>query len=297
MDWFILALLSPVLIAFSNIADKFMFNRYIKNPYSYQIISEIGLIPVLIIFFFFVNLSFSIFSIISFLFGTVLVLVYFLYNKSMIKEEASRVVALSYLQPIFVLIFAFLLLSEAVSFLNILGIFLLVSSAILVSYKKVKKKFSLTSSVVKMMLAFSIILSLAMVVARWALSSISPYQFLFWALLGGQAPVYFLLFLKNIRKSFLDEGRKMWIKGWLIKFVGSSVYMVGIVFLYVAISIHNVALVTAVSSSQPFFVFLYALILSVLAPKILKEDLGKENIAMKIISFVLIALGSWLIVT
>jgi drug/metabolite transporter (DMT)-like permease len=119
---------------------------------------------------------------------------------------------------------------------------------------------------------------------------------MFWAFAGSQPAGYFLLLSKRIRKSFLDESKKMKAKGWTILFIGSVFYFIGIILLYVAISMQNVALVTAVGSAQPFFVFLYALALSVFRPGIVKEDLSKATLSMKIISCVLIILGSWLVV-
>ncbi len=71
--------------------------------------------------------------------------------------------------------------------------------------------------------------------------------------------------------------------------------LIAIIFYYIAISSGLVSLVAAISSLEPFFVFVFALLLSLFVPRILKEDIGKRAIITKALAIILIIVGAWLI--
>ncbi len=125
MDWVIFAFLAPLLWSVCNVIDKFLLEKRIRNPISYQIImtffNTINIIIILLIAPISTNFYGFLFGIITGLLGVIAVI---FYNKSMIYEEASRVVPLVYINSIFVLILAYIFLGELFNFGKYLGVFL-----------------------------------------------------------------------------------------------------------------------------------------------------------------------------
>jgi drug/metabolite transporter (DMT)-like permease len=66
---------------------------------------------------------------------------------------------------------------------------------------------------------------------------------------------------------------------------------------YVAISKEPISLVAAVPSTQPLFVFIYTLILSLFMPKILSEKISKKAIFIKVLSIIFLFVGTLLLVS
>lgn len=72
--------------------------------------------------------------------------------------------------------------------------------------------------------------------------------------------------------------------------------LLGILFITIAISLNSATLVSALSSIYPFFVLIFAVILSIFYPHILKEEIGRSNLAVKITAIILIFIGVILII-
>jgi drug/metabolite transporter (DMT)-like permease len=62
-----------------------------------------------------------------------------------------------------------------------------------------------------------------------------------------------------------------------------------------AVSLGPVTLVTALSSLQPFFVLVFALLLSRFLPGVLKEETGRSTVFLKLASIALMFAGAVLI--
>jgi transporter family protein len=296
MEWFLFALLAPILWAMNNVIDKIIFNRYVKNPFSYQVIIQVTNIPVVIAFLFFVNISTDIFSLVGILYGGILAITFVLYNKVLMKEEASRVMALFYINPIFILLLAVMFLGESLSISKYLGIILLVLSAILVSYKRVKGKMKLSFYAIELILIFSFIWASGQVLSKWVFNFTNYLSFLFWTIIGAVIAGFSFLISKNIRKDFLADVKRMGKIGWGLRIFEASTYYVALTSFYVAISIGFISLVGAIPSIQPFFVFLYSLFFSIFLPNIVKEETNKHTVLMKLLAVIFIFIGSWLIV-
>ena len=70
----------------------------------------------------------------------------------------------------------------------------------------------------------------------------------------------------------------------------------GILLITIAISISYVTLVNTLSNLQPFFVFLFATMLSIFFPKFLKEKIGKSKLIVKFIAIIILFIGIILII-
>ena len=287
-----------MLWAVLNIMDKFFLTKWIKNAISYQILLLLFDSIVIIPFILFTKISFAypwfILGIVS---NVIISLAFIYYNKAMMMEEASRVVIMFYVNPLFVLLFAYVFLGEIFNLSKYIGIFLLVLSAILISYKKTKGKFKM-SAVLGYVLIIAISWALFEVFAKYAFNYIDYFSFTFWNVIGGVITGLSLLCFTGYRKNFLREMSKI-NKGRAIfwRIVTVALYYTAIIAFYTAISNEPVSLVAAIPSTQPLFVFIYTLILSSFIPRVLHEKYDRKTIALKFLSVVLVFVGSWLIVS
>ena len=65
----------------------------------------------------------------------------------------------------------------------------------------------------------------------------------------------------------------------------------GTLFNTWALSLGPVALINAIGGIQSIFVFIIAILISIFAPKIIKEELDMKNVVLKIAALVLIVVG------
>lgn len=94
---------------------------------------------------------------------------------------------------------------------------------------------------------------------------------------------------------FQKQMRVMSMHTFWIVVVNSLVNFSAEIFLFLAVSLGSVALVSAVNGIQPFIVLVYGLILTLFFPHIIKEDINKETIFIKIISAVILFIGIYYI--
>jgi len=298
VEWFIFAVIAPMLWAIVNIIDKYFLTKLIKNPFSYQILTLLTDTLILLPLILFAEISFNYpWYLWSIIIGVIIGLVPVLYNKAMTLEEASRVVPMFYLNPIFVLPLAYFFLNETLSFQKYAGVFLLVISAALISYKKLKGKFRISPALIYILL-FSLVWAGYEVSTKYIFSFIDYFSFLFWTVVGALFGGLILLFIPKIRDDFIVDMRKANKKKvFFWRLITVAVYYTGVVSIYIAISIGLISLVSAIPSLQPLFVLLYTLLLSFFMPKVLSEKVSKLIIFTKILSIILIFVGTLLVVS
>jgi len=298
MEWFIFALLAPMLWGIVNIIDKYSLEKLMRNSFSYQILICLTDAIVMIPFILFTNISFAYpWYIWSIIVGIILGFIFVFYNKAIMVEETSRVVILTYLNPVFVLPLAFIFLGEVLSLQKYIGVFLLVASAILISYQKSKGKFKISKA-----LGYILILDLMYagltVTEKYVFNYFDYMSFLFWTLLGAVISGLIFLIFPKLRKDFFNDMSKTNKKKLFFwRMVSMTLYYVAVIFFYIAITEELASIVAAVPSVQPLFVLIYTLILSLFIPKILKEKNSKTIVLIKILSIVFMFIGTWLMVT
>ena len=294
MDWVIFAFLAPIFWSVCNVIDKFLLEKHIRDPISYQILitffNTISILIILLIAPISTNFYGFLLGIIIGLLGVIAVI---FYNQSMIYEEASRVVPLAYLSSIFVLILAYIFLGEVFNLEKYLGIISIFIGGIVISYKKIKKKWYL-SSAIKFILISAFLWGVGSVISKYTLGFIDFYALTVWQLLGYLIFGPLFLLSRKVRKSFLKDIRVFNKKIIILMTLNALFYLIGVLSFYFAASIGMISLVYAITSTQPLFIFIYMLMMTRLAPKIVKERVDKSTISLKIIAISLIILGSWL---
>lgn len=295
MDWLIFSIISSIFWALGVVIDKYILTKHMQDPFSYQLLYMITETPILLLLLFTsISSAFPWFAlgIVGGL-GTYLGLM--LYFKAMAIEEASRVISLIYISPIFVLILASVFLEETLSLPMYFGVVFLVLGAISISYRKVKGRNSMVSPALGLLLASSVVWAGYEVLTKYVLGFIEYPSYLFWNFIGTSIIGFLLFCFPKIRGNFLRDIKRVGRTILFWRILNTSMGLIAIIFYYIAISSGLVSLVAAVSSLEPFFVFIFALLLSLFVPRILKEDIGKGAIITKALAIILIIVGTLLI--
>src|SRR3989344_9306141 len=141
-QWLVLALLSPLLYAFSNILDKFLMEKKVTNCFALAPISGICIFTFATIIFFltpFENLTSTQF-LIAFLLGAAQSITYMIYYNALSFEEVSRVVSIWYINQILVLILSSIFLHERLLIWKYPAIILAAAGAVLMGLKTFENK-------------------------------------------------------------------------------------------------------------------------------------------------------------
>jgi len=314
MQWFILALIASILWAVVVIVDKFILTHYIKDAVSYQVFLTLTMLPFLISLLPFTSHNTNsstptILPVIIILLGVTMGLVYVLYNKALMIEEVSRVTPLFYLSPLFVLLFSFMFIGEGLSLRRYVGIGLMVFSAISVSVslrrrnrdsRRQSHSHSLhivLSPALLMILVLDIMNAGKDVISKLILSHLDYLSYLFWFLLGNIAGRPFLLLIPHNREKTLMIIKTLPPKVYLLSFISSSLAWTGYVLYFKAVSMTYISLVSAIPTTQPFLVFIFATLLGLFYPGLIEEKTDRRSLTIKGIAAVSVLIGAYLILS
>jgi drug/metabolite transporter (DMT)-like permease len=203
-------------------------------------------------------------------------------------EEVSRIVPVVYAHPVVVAILAVPLLDESLTFLQWLAILMTVVGAVMISLRgqgwgtRLRRSFT-------MLLASSLLFGVSNVATKYASDSIP-----FWNMYSITAICFGATFcLISMRPAVFRELRDMKGRNATLTLIGfnETIALAGIVLSFWAIERGPVSLVSTVMGIRPFFVFLYALLLSRFFPAVLGERFSRGTVSVKIVSIALIVGG------
>ena len=293
--WAVLSILAAFLWAITNAVDKFVYSKWIKHQHVFApalILAPISLITAFIIYFTqgfaqlsFIHLLLALFS------GAVFAVLIILYIKAVQIEEVSRVIPLFYLAPAFTAIMAALFLSEVFAAIDYIGIALLMLGAILISTRSLKQ-ISLGKAFWLMFLA-ALFWAISLVVTKYLLNFTDYWTIFAYARRGtflSISPLFFFYF-KDLVATLKEHGAKV------VTVIGlsESLSLSATLSITIASAVGFVTLVNALAAVQPFFILAIAAALSIFYPKILKEDVDKKTIALKLIAITIIFIGAMII--
>ena len=293
MSWIFLSILAALFWACTNISDKYVLGKLVQNVALPTIaMGVISVIAAAAIFFSrgFQPLSFIhiMWALVGGFFYVVMALFYFLAVKN---EEISRVIALFYLSPIFVLALAGVFLGELFTPLKYLGIFLLVVGAIVVSSDG-SLNFSFGKPFWFMVLA-SATSAVTQVITKYLLGFADFWTVFSWVRIGAFVPLIPLLMLNvgNFKELFRSQG----IKPFAFMSLSEGLNILGILCLTLASVTGFITLVNALASVQPVFVLLFATLASVFLPHVLSEKTHVSAVTAKVLGIAIIVVGAILV--
>jgi len=291
-EWVLFALFSTAVWAIVNVIDKNVVSKKIKNLGTVLIFDGIGAIiaSLVILFIFGIVVPEINILIISILSGLLWIPAGYLYYKALQKDEVSRVVPIFLTIPIFTAILAAVFLGEIFTLPIYLGIMLVVAGAILISIK-ISENFKFGKGF-WFILGASLIITVESLMLKFALGSYDFQTVFYWNRIGvilGIIPVFLIY-----KKSFFNTIKTKLKYGGIVTFSNLISEVALIVFIF-AMSLGPLTLVTTIGATQPLFVLIMAVGLSILFPHIIKENIEKKSVGIKLLAIGLMIVGSYLV--
>lgn len=291
MNWVFLALLSPFLSALANIADKFLLGKRMVNCFA--LLPVAGFFALLFgvgswLFVSFEGVPISKLAI-AFGLGIVGSFLYMLYYFVLSSEEVSRVISIWYVQPVFVLLLAFVFLGESVSFFKVGGVLLCVIGAVALGVDRLPSGFAFRKGFWWLMLN-CVISALVSVGLKFSLEGVGYWQIFSAQSFGLFVGLSSTIFMPSVRRHLGHVLKNVHILG-----VSEVLAFNAKLVLLAAFALAPVSLVSALSSVQPLFVLGLSLFLSLFVPSILKEEWSRDVLLKKSLSVVIIVVGAVII--
>jgi drug/metabolite transporter (DMT)-like permease len=301
--WIQFSLLFPVLYATTNFVDKALLsgiNARIMPIYTATVGLMAGVVFFVLTGFPIIPLKDVIIIMATGVLNTLSLIVYF---KALNSCETSKVNILFEIIPLFVLILGYLFLGETITLIQFIGFVMVLSAVLGVAYFEEKKtecgneensdKLSKTMVIVYIMI-FNMMFAIAGVLAKFVMNETSFSAVLSYESFGiGLGGLIILIFSKKIRKEFL-ESKISWKQKSYVG-LNETIYVLAKTCTFYAFSLGPVALVSVIGSIQPFIAVAMGWLLTILNPKIFKENISKKSLTVKFIAALVIIFGIYLI--
>ena len=293
VDWANIALLSTAIIGLVNIIDSHLISRRMPSLPAFLLPASLVILVVSLV-------AASLFPLPSGLDGQTLLIAVLsgvlrtlslgilLYTFRM--EEVSRVIPVYSTFPVFVAIMAVPLLGEAVGLLQWLAIIVVVAGAVIVSANRSPGNSNRRlGRVFVLLLVSSLLMAGANIASKYVLDSISSWN-MYW-ITGLSIAAGFMLV--SLRPRVLRELASLRQRGAVLGLLAFNELLVvaGVVLLFVAMQNGPVSLVSAIFSSRPIFVLIFAFAISRTFPNFLKWETGKGVLAQRVVGTAMVVAG------
>lgn len=292
--WLLIAILSYFLFAVVSLGDKYLLSG-LPDPKVYSFYAGIlgSLVFILIPF-----VSFSIPQIREALLSLAsgafsIIALYFLFT-GLKKFDVSRTIpAIGGFVPILTFLFLFLF-SGGKEFLSIKDTFaflFLIFGSVVITYNK-NIKFSLNSLIISILAAF--FFALHFVLSKYVYLEQSFWSGFIMMRFGALITAFLFLFAKDVRREVFSK-RVSFDKKTGTFFVlnqggGAGAFILQHFSIFLA-GPSYVSVIAALSGIQYAFLFILSFLLSVKFPWVIKEEIGKGIVFMKIFAIILIIIG------
>lgn len=302
-NWFLIALIAPILWSVVNHIDKHLLSRYFegKGVGAIMLFSSLFsaiILPIIAFFYHSQIFNLPFYDLIMLLLvGLLSAGAFYFYLRAMDIEEASIVVPLLQLVPIFGYFLSFLILGENLSIQQIMYSLLIIAGIAILSVEiDIENNFTFRKNVLYLVALSSFLFALHDVLFKKIAVQDTFWVSAFWQYSGLTIFGIFTFFLsKNFREEFLKMIKGHNLNILSLNVVSESLYILGNLANNFATLLAPVAIVLVVSSYQPLFVFIGGIILTIFLPKIIKEKISHKHLIHKLISIIIIIIGSYLL--
>jgi drug/metabolite transporter (DMT)-like permease len=300
---FLLALISPLLYATTNIIDKILLEKYFKEGGVGTLMMFSSLLSFLALPIIFIAepnvLDVSAHNALLLAGIAILdLLVLWFYLLALENDDTSVVILFYQLVPAFALILGYFILGELPTPLQFLAMAIIMIGTTFVSFEIDEKN--------KLRFHSKTVLYMTIACFFWALESVlfknvaleeNVWRSLFWehlilVLIG----VLMFIFLAKYRKSFLRVFKNNSWKILSANTLNESLYMISNSTVAFVAMMAPVALVLLNVPIQSIFVFVIGAALTLLAPRILKEKMNKRALIQKIAAIIITGIGTYILI-
>lgn len=299
MPWFLFALACPIFLSLSNHLDKYLLEKYFGNGGTgtliiFSSIAGIVMIPFIGI------ISPSVFNVtpeqicIMMTSGVVTVFAILLYLQAMRRDQASSVVPLFQVIPIFAFILAYIFLGELLTVTQIFGAALVVAGGVALSFELGGKNIVFKKEVFLFMMGSSLLYAIGGLLFKFIALETDFWTTAFWDFVGSAViGVFFLVCIPRYRKDFIGMLKKNSGTILGLNMTNELLTIVGMLSFQFATLLAPLALVWAVNGFQPFFVLLFGILIASFFPNLSNESLVKTHILYKALVIFVMIIGTF----
>ena len=294
--WLAFAFSGPIFWAVSTHIDKYLVDKYFRNADTTVLMlftAFIGVLLLPVIAYFdsevlrLSALSIAVMTVSGiFYMGAML-----FYLRAIQSEEASVVAALFQANTLFTFLLGWLFLHESLDWSKGAGCALLVAGALALSLDKDFRLKNFKGGLVALMLGATFVLALSSVLFKFFAVRDDYWSTTFWNFVGEALFGAAILTAPRYRKQFIALFRKHPGPVIGVNAANELINLGGGLGVRYAMLLAPVALVSAISATTTFFVFLFGVFLTLFLPRFGREDLSSRNLIQKAVGASLITAG------
>ncbi len=289
MLWLYLALLAYFVNAIAFIIDKHLLASSIPKPFAYAFgVSILSVLALILIPFGVLWPGFSYFWIAFASGGIFFLALVFLYKAIRLSDVSVATTNVATISAISTYLFSILILSDRLTSNHELAFVLLVSG--IVSLGLVKKE------IFKYSVLAGILMGLSIVLLKWVFNSSDFINGIFWTRIGFIGSALAVLISQSARKEIYSSLHNAPRSSLFLFVLNKIIAGTGFIVFYLAISLGNVSLISALLGVQFVFIFVLALIFRQKIPGVSENVKGKILLG-KFIGIALIGFGFLMLFT
>ena len=298
--WLLFAFSGPILWAISTHIDKYLVDKYFRHSDTAVLMvftALLGVVALPVIWAFepkVLQLS-ALATVVMTVSGILYMGAMLFYLRAIQTEEASVVAPLFQANTLFTFLLGLILLHELPHWPQLLGVVLIIGGAIGLSLDRRLHLSSFKPRLVALMLAATFAVALSGVVFKFFAVHDEFWSTTFWTFVGEGLFGAAILAMPKYRRQFVTLFRKNPGAVIGVNAANELINLGGGLGVRYASLLAPVALVSAVSATTTFFVFLFAILLTVFFPSFGREDLSARNVTQKAAGGLLIMAGVALI--
>lgn len=299
MPWLVFAFSGPVLWAISVHLDKYLVERFFKESNVAVLLVFTAFVGVLMLPFIWIYepsvLGPRAGSIAAMMLSGILYMGAMLfYLQALQSEEASVVAPFFQASPLFAYVLAYFVLGEKLSAMQMAGGALIIVGASVVSLR-FGQGGAFKLRLAMLMLACGFVLALATLIFKIFAIEVAFWTTTFWMFVGEAVFGAGLLIIASYRRQFMALMRANTAALLSINASNELINLGGGLGNRYALLFAPLSLVQAIGSTTTLFVFLFGIVLSLLLPRLGRENLSGREMAQKGIAAVFVAAGVALI--
>jgi len=298
--WLLYAFSGPLLWAASTHIDKYLVDKYFRHSDTAVLMvftAFLGIFALPVIWAFepkVLQLSLLATCVMT-VSGVLYMGAMLFYLRAIQSEEASVVAPLFQASTLFTFVLGLVFLHELPRWQQLLGVVLIIGGAIGLSLDKHLHLASFKPRLVLLMVAATFVLALSGVVFKYFAVNDEFWSTTFWTFVGEGLFGAAILAVPKYRRQFVTLFRKNPGPVIGVNAANELINLGGGLGVRYASLLAPVALVSAVSATTTFFVFLFGILLTLFFPKFGREDLSARNVIQKAVGGILIMAGVALI--
>lgn len=300
MSWLTYALSGPVLWALSTHIDKYLVERYFKQGSVAVLMVFSAITGVLALPFIWlyqpevVSLDLQSMAVIA-VSGILYMGAIYFYLEALQAEEASTVAPFFQAAGIYGLILGYFVLGEKLSVLQIIGVLLIIAGSVLLSMRFGQDVSRIKGRLVILMLSCALAIALSTLIFKFFAVREEFWTTTFWNFAGQAIFGAILMLTAANRRQFAKMMRANTVAVLSVNGANELINLGGNLGMRYTLLFAPLGIVQAISSTTPFFVLFFGVILSLFFPSLGREEISFDGLIQKIIAITLVVAGVLLI--